>query len=349
MRIKILFPLVSLISISLNVESQNIDTGKLESAFRIADSIIENSPGQSFKNLESLIVYYDGKIRFEKYYNGTHRDSLHHIQSQTKSIVSLLMGIAIDKGFVKSENEKVGDYFPEYFCPLDTFKSSLTIKDVLTMTAGFDWKEMLPPNDPANDNMNMYRSNNYLDYILSRPIIHPPSSIFLYNSGCPMIVAGIVEKSSRMRLDKFAEANLFGPLEINNYYWIKDTTGFCHAGGGLYLKPADVLKIGILVLDKGKWNGRQIISEQWIQKATAPYIKSDFENNNYGFFWWTKDMALTNGKNTTMISAQGAGGQKLYIFPEYRLIVAFSERNYTTPQVSPIFIRESIIPLLSSQ
>lgn len=127
-------------SISTNVFSQHIDISKLDSAIIIADNLIETNPRIFFKNVESFIAYSQGEIKFEKYYNGIDKDSLHQIQSQTKSIVSLLMGIAIDKGFVTSENEPVSHYFPEYFNTGESLKSSLTIRDILTMSAGFEWE-----------------------------------------------------------------------------------------------------------------------------------------------------------------------------------------------------------------
>lgn len=342
-----IFFLSMMILISLNLRSQIIKDSDLDSAILKADRLIETNPRIFFKNVESFIVYFDGKIRFEKYYNGINKDSLHLIQSQTKSIVSLLLGVAIDKGFVSSENEPVKNYFPKYFKPTDSLKSELKIKDILTMSAGFNWQEMIPLDDPKNDNVNMFNSPDYLNYILLKPVSESLFNKFNYNSGCPMIIAGIIEKTTKMSLDKFAELYLFKPLEITNYRWIKDSTGFFHAGGGLYLKPRDILKFGILVINNGKWENQQIISENWIKKVIQPYLMTNFDNSDYGYFWWVKKIAVGQGKTTTLISAEGAGGQKLYIFPNYNLIVAFTERNFSTPQVSPLFIKESILPLLN--
>ncbi|HOW25492.1 MAG TPA: serine hydrolase [Bacteroidales bacterium] len=334
-----------IVTISANAFSQHIEVAKLDSAITFADKLIETDPREFFKNVESFIVWSQGNIISEKYYHG-YKDTLHHTQSQTKSIVSLLMGIAIDKGFIKSENVPVFSYFPEYFNADDKLKYSLTIRDLLTMSAGFEWEEMIPSNDPRNDNMNMYNSGNYLHYALTRPMAIKPGGQFKYNSGCPVIIAGIIEKATHQPLDKFAEMYLFGPLNIKDYYWLKDSTGFCHAGGGLYLKPVDMLKLGVLVQNKGKWEDKQVISEQWITKMTQAYFVTSFDNSGYGFFWWIKEIHTKNGNITKMISAEGAGGQKLYLFMDYELIIAFTEHNYNTPQVSPIFIKQSILPIL---
>lgn len=343
-KIKIYLSLI-ILSIYANAFSQYVEAAKLDSAITFADKLIETNSRELFKNVESFIVWSKGDILFEKYYNG-YKDTLHHIQSQTKSIVSLLMGIAINKGFIKSENVPVSSYYPKYFNADDTLKYSITIRDLLTMSAGFEWEEMIPVNDPRNDNMNMNNSGNYFHYAISRPIAIKPGSEFKYNSGCPVIIAGIIEKATHQPLDKFAETYLFKPLNIKEYYWLKDNTGFCHAGGGLYLKPMDMVKIGILVQNKGKWRDNQIISEQWITKMTQPYFVTSFDTSSYGFLWWIREFTNNNGKITKLVSAEGAGGQKLYIFTDYKLIIAFTEHNYTTPQVGPIFIKESILPIL---
>ena len=173
-----------------------------------------------------------------------------------------------------------------------------------------------------------------------------PFTEFKYNSGLPMIVAGIIEKSTKMKLYEFAKKYLFEPLQIKKFRWQKDSTGFCHAGGGLFLKPMDMMKIGILVMKNGKWEKQQIISENWIKKATCSYLQTSFDISTYGYFWWIREMKTGEVKTTRVITAEGAGGQKMYIFPECQLIIAFTERNYSTPQVSPMFITESILPLI---
>lgn len=343
-KIKICLSLV-FVAIYANAFSQYIEVAKLDSAITFADKLIETNSGAPFINVESFIVWSDGDILFEKYYHG-YNDTLHHTQSQTKSIVSLLMGIAIDKGFIESENVPVSSYFPEYFNSEDSLKYSITIKDLLTMSAGFDWEEMIPIDDPGNDNMNMYNSGDYFHYAVTRSMAVKPGSEFKYMSGCPVIIAGIIEKATHQPLDKFAETYLFKPLNINEYYWLKDSTGFCHAGGGLYLKPGDMVKIGILVQNKGNWGDKQIVSEQWITKMTQPYFVTSFDTSGYGFLWWIREFTNSNGKIVKMVSAEGAGGQKLFIFTDYKLIIAFTEHNYTTPQVGPMFIRESIMPIL---
>jgi len=147
-------------------------------------------------------------------------------------------------------------------------------------------------------------------------------------------------------LDKFAEKYLFGPLGIEDYRWLKDSTGFCHAGGGLFLKPADMVKIGVLVLGNGRWGDRQIVSEAWIRKSVEPFLPTDFGDQRYGYGWWIQEMSTRDDKTARVISAQGAGGQYLYILPEFDLVVSFTERNMETPIVGPFLLKAFILPAL---
>jgi CubicO group peptidase (beta-lactamase class C family) len=318
----------------------------LDNAIVKAEDRIESSNMPSFRNLESFLVWSEDNFKHKQYYNNVSGETLHQIQSQTKSIVSLLMGIAIDKGFVNSETDPVSTFFPEYFRHGDSLKSLVTINDLLTMSSGFEWEEMIPFNDQRNDNIKMNYSGSYLQYALSRPMAAKPSTEFKYNSGSPMIVAGIIEKTAKMPLDKFAEKYLFDPLNITQYRWIKDSTGFCHAGGGLFLKPEDMVKIGILLLNKGKWDGETIVSEDWLSKSCKPYFLTTFSEHSYGYFWWINEMKVSDSTTTKVISAQGAGGQYMYILPEYNLIVAFTENNFGTPLVGPFLFSAYILPAL---
>ncbi len=339
---------IGLCFLGFSLSGQGIDVTKLNSVITISDKMISNDTNAYFRNVDSWIIYYDGEVKFEKYYHGFTKDSLHHIQSQTKSFTSLLAGIAIDQGLIKNENEPVARWFPDYFNNSDSLKFQVTLRDLLTMSGGFQWEEMLVPfTDPTNDNGNMYRSGHWLQYALTRQMAHKPFTVFKYNSGSPMIVAGIIEKASNMQLDKFAEKYFFNQLDIKDYRWSKDSTGLCHAGGGLYLKPSDIIKAGVMVLDKGMYNGKRVISESWLSKSFSPYFKTEFGGKEYGYFWWIKEMKINNTKSTRVISAEGAGGQSLFIIPEYGMVIGFTERNYTTPQVGPWIVREYLLPTLN--
>jgi CubicO group peptidase (beta-lactamase class C family) len=320
---------------------RNLDS-LLDAVTGAADKIIETDARESFKNFDSFIVLSEDRVKFEKYYNGTKGGAPHQLQSQTKSIVALLLGSAIDQGLIKSENEKVAPYFPESFAPGNKLQSAMTIKDLLTMSAGIDWEEMLPQDDPRNDNAKMFRGGDWLAYVLARPMAVSPGTVFKYNSGLPMMVAAIIEKATGLPLEEFARKTLFEPLDIREFTWQKNAKGFCHAGGGLSLKPMDMAKIGALMLNKGTWKGRRIVSKGWIDRATTPRFATEFNNSGYGYFWWTKDYDLGESRKMRVVSSRGAGGQFTHIFPNYGLVMTFTERNFTTPQVGGMIVEDLI-------
>jgi len=344
--IRITFILCFLI-VWTNSYCQEIDMATLNSSIKEADKIINTDTRIFFKNIRSFIVSKNGTIIHEAYYNGQHKDSIRTVQSETKSITAILLGIAVNKGCIANEEELISKYFPEYFDKNDALKSSIRLKDVLTMSAGFKWEELdIPITDPENDNYKMYNSGKWLNYVLSRPMACKPFTQFEYNSGCPMIIAAIIEKVSKMKLEKFAEKYLFGPLGIIKYRWIKDSTGLVHAGGGLRLKPSDMIKIGELVLNRGKWKNKQLFSENWTDKISQPYFVTTLGGQSYGYFTWIKEMKIGNNKTTKVVSFQGAGGQHTYIFPEYNLIAGFTEDNYNNLLVSSMILPNVILPAL---
>lgn len=344
--VRLIAAIISFFLLSTFMFCQNIDLAKLNSSIKEAEKIINTDSRIFFKNIRSLIISKDGKTIHEGYYNGHHKDSIRIIQSQTKSIVALLMGIAIDNGFIKDENELAAKYFPEYFDRNDTLKSSIRIKDLLTMSSGMLWEEWIPFNDPKNDNINMFNSGDWLNYALTRPMAAKPFTEFKYNSGSPMIIAAIIQKATGMTLEAFTEKYLFKPLGIKTYSWQKDSKNFPHAGGGLLLKPADMITIGELVLFKGKWGNTAIISSEWIEKISKPYFFTTLRNYYYGYYWWIHEGKINTGKSTRIISAQGAGGQYMYIIPEYNLVVGFTEDNMNNPLVGDLIMQNVVLPSL---
>ena len=250
------------------------------------DGLIQKTQRGDFKNIHSILVIKDGKLVVEQYFNGFHRGDLETLRSATKSITSILVGIAIDKGLISSVNERIERFFPEYAQSWDERKRPITVRDLLTMTAGFDWDQssLANPGDPSNhgSESEMERSDDMIKFVLQRPMRDIPGTRFEYNSGATILLAGILQKSSGMQVDEFARRNLFAPLGIERVdWWRQKRDGMPLTHAGLFLRPIDMAKIGYLVLNDGKWNGRQIVSEQWISQSTAPSL-----NPRYGYQWW---------------------------------------------------------------
>jgi len=294
--------------------------------------------------LDSILVARNGKLVFETYFSGfsyyynAHvefdKDTVHHLQSVTKSITSILVGIAIERGFIDGVGEKLVDFFPEYAHLVDEDKEGITLEHALTMSAGFLWDEGSHPYESdQNDLGAMSRSQDYIGYLLSKPVVDEPGSIHVYNSGLPIALGVIIEKTSSLYADEFAEEYLFAPLGIEDYYWYQWHDRHPHTGGGLYLRPRDLLKIGQMVLSDGEWQGTQVVSSEWIERSTSPIITvtipghSERDAVRYGYYWWRGSLYSDSTKVQT-IQAMGAGGQTLIILPDLNMVIAFTSSNY---------------------
>ena len=302
-------------------EYYEIDYGDLtEKRFGEQNNIMEQNYGQ---NANPIYNYYDSG--WHPYYKET---DLHTIQSVTKSVTSALIGIAIDEGFIPSIDQEIIEYFPEHVSLFDEArKEAITIRDLLTMTAGIKWDEdSYDYTDPLNDAANMENSEDWLDYILSKPMEYEPGQNFVYNSGITIILSHILEQTTGLSAENFAVKYLLEPLEIKDFFWKKTPKNLTDTESGLYLSSRDFAKIGLLYLNNGMWNNRQIVPEDWINQTVTPAIETGFSNGNaYGFQWWLHK--YEKGSDKIMYCGSGYGGQYLLIFPEYDLVAVFTGWN----------------------
>ncbi|WP_143828840.1 serine hydrolase domain-containing protein [Dyadobacter fermentans] len=281
-----------------------------------------------FHGLDALLVAQDGRLVLEEYFYLGGRERLHSVQSVTKSVTSLLVGMARDKGLIKNLDSPLRSYFPNYTDSLPTITSP-TLRNALTMSAALDWKEDIPYSDPENDAVRMNQSDDLYQYVLSKKPdpTDKPGERFEYNSGLSILLGGILLHATGKPADSLAKNTLFRDLGINHFAW---TTlgGKVHTGGGLFLRPRDLLKIGQLVLDKGQWNSRQIVSEAWINESTAFILPTQAGNreSGYGYQWW-RGVAKFGSNALTVIYAAGYGGQMLYIVPDLNLVAVTLHHN----------------------
>ena len=281
----------------------------------------------TIKNIHSLLILKNGRLVYEKYFNSFERDQLHPVFSVTKSVSSALIGITIDKKFIKNVNKKVRSFFPQYKnISWKNGKEKITLEDVLCMTTGLEWIENIPYSDRKNSHNRMCRQRDWIRFVLERPMVYQPGEKFVYNTGTSNLMALIINRQTGMGIDRFAEKYLFEPLGISRAEWIRDPHGNpCSGGtnGGLYLRTVDIAKIAYLFLKNGKWMGKTVISEEWIKKSTT----KQKGNNWYGYQWWL-DSGYIKGKKISFYQAVGYGGQKIAVLPSIEMVVVITSGNY---------------------
>jgi CubicO group peptidase (beta-lactamase class C family) len=292
-------------------------------------------------NIHAVLVARSGKLVFERYFKGSdqvpglygHRvenvafdaDTLHYLKSASKSVASLAVGIAIDRGLIKSVNEPLFSYFPELSDLRSPEKDRIQLVHALTMSMGLQWVEATPSTGENNDESRMHMAPDMCRYVLGLPVTAPAGQEFFYNTGALALITAIMHKATGRPLDEFARETLFEPLGITVMEWDR-YKGEPDLGGGLRLRPRDMAKIGQLVLAGGRWNDRQIVSKGWIETSTAEKLKAT-DHQTYGYLWWLGRSRL-NGHLVHWIGALGRGGQFIRIVPELDLVVAVTAGYY---------------------
>jgi len=267
----------------------------------------------------------------EEYFHFGSRNEIHQIQSVTKSVTSLVFGIAYDEGLIGDLERPVYDFFPNYSDSAWVKEAyPISLKHALMMSAGLDWREKgVSYTNPLNDAIRMNKSGDMYGYVLSRDIDQSkrPGEKFEYTSGLSILLGGVLLQETGMPIDKYAEQTLFKQLGIENYYWSSHADQV-HTGGGLSMRPRDLLKLGQLVLDSGCWNGKQVISESWIRESTKAHltVEGSRKGRGYGYQWW-RDMFYVDQKGYPAIYASGYGWQLLWVIPDLEMVVLVLHHN----------------------
>ena len=285
--------------------------------------------GGNDKNIHSILLIKNGKLVFEEYFYGYHRDKLHFLASVSKSITSILIGISIDHKVTADVETKVYSFFPEYTGTrwIDQ-KYPITLQHILTMAAGLEWEATrYSRRDPRHTTHQMYASGNPIEFVLQRNMTEAPGEKFYYNSGLTILLGRIVKNTSGLTIDKFAEQYLFTPLGISDYRWDKFQDGNIQTDGGLSLRPRDMAKIGYMVMKNGNWKDRQIVPEEWIIESTKKHI--DALGIGYGYQWWLGQTPINN-QTVKVLFASGHGGQKIFILPYLDLVAVFTSRVFNS-------------------
>ncbi len=333
-----------IIFLSFNCFAQNNDwqIAEPESEMLSADTLLkmENSIIEGkYKKITSILIARNNKLVYEKYFGDSPKTDLRDTRSATKTITSMLIGVAIDNKIIPGVAINVLDYFKDKL-PLknpDPRKNKITIEDFLTMSSILecnDWNEFSRGNEER-----MYLIEDYIKFALDLPIRGTPpwetkpedspyKRSFSYCTAGAVVLGGLLERASKLSIQKFATKYLFEPLGIKEIEWQIIPTGQAMTGGGLRLQSRDLLKLAQLYLDDGIWNGKRIISEDWINNSTKPHVKIDDETE-YGYLWWIKTFG--NGLNKYLsYYMSGNGGNKVVVVPELNMSIVITSTNYNT-------------------
>lgn len=294
------------------------------------------------RDLHVVVAARSGAIFLERYEQGTDEnwgaplghvsftpDTLHDLRSVTKSIVSLLYGIALDRHLVPPLDAPLVEQFPEYSdLATDTARAKITIEHALTMTVGMEWDENRPYTDPENSEIAMELATDRYRFVLERPIIAEPGTRWIYSGGSVALVGALIERGTGRSLPDFARDALFEPLGITDFHWSVGRDGVTSAASGLRLTGRDLLRIGMLVLNKGLWNGQRVISESWIEDSLKPAISTG-DGLGYGRLWFVGDApAPALSGNRPWFGGFGNGGQRLFLMPDANIAAVTFSGNY---------------------
>ncbi len=281
------------------------------------DSIIPKIAESKFGRINSILASKNHELFCEEYFWGYQAKDLHPVESVTKSITSLLTGIAIDQGKIRGTEEKIADIFPEIRHNQPEIFNQITLKHLLCMTSGYESKD--------NE---LTKSDDRLNFCLNRKIVHTPGKVFQYDGGNTEILGAVIQRKTGMFADKFAMKYLFEPLNIQTFKWSDyQQNGYPLMSGALCLRPRDMLKTGELILQKGQYNGRRIVSEKWIEESTTARVETGINNDQYSYLWWNIRIESKH-KSYRCIWGNGWGSQFIYVFPELELVIVTTGHNY---------------------
>ena len=312
-------------------------------------ALVSRIRDNTFPLMHSVLLIKDGMLVFEEYFSGYHRYHVNEMHSVSKSVTSILVGIAVDHGFVGLD-DPVHTYFDDYrgLKWIDQ-PYGITINNLLTMTHGTDWDERSRPlSDPKNSIRAMVISEDWLGFTLNHNLIEPPGRRYNYAGGMTVLLGEIVSRASGQDLGGFAEKYLFQPLGIHIEGWDRSRLGIVNAQGGLLLRPRDMAKIGQLMLNNGTWQGKRIVSEAWVVASLENYVTAE---NGWGYgYQWRLGQTQIDDHLIDLFFAAGRGGQHIIVVPSLHLVAVFTTQPIDNPggeNRNLIIMSEYILPAVT--
>lgn len=305
-----------------SLESAGINKDSIESLLKF----INDTPPNDFR---VLVIIKDNQIVVEEYFNTYWRKSLHDIRSAGKSVTALLLGIALKEGLVQSLDQDVYSFFPKNKYPrVNEEYRKIKIRHLLDMSSGLDADA--DNSQTAGHAVNWIARNDWKEYILNVPLINTPGKKWVYADINPLLIAAIIEEKSGMSLKDYAEKKLFTPLGIEQFYWYTNPANQTGAAGNLYLTGLDFARLGLLLINEGKWKNVQIIDNEYVKLLSSETFNISEDNpfaDYYGMLWY-KAYRKVRGKDINYLFASGNGGNHLVVIPERKMIIALTSSAY---------------------
>ena len=300
--------------------------------------------------VHAILIERGGRLVYEEYFTAPDErwgsrlgritsgpGYVHDLRSVTKSVVSALIGIAVGEGAIKSMDQPVVEWFPEYPELNTAERRRITLAHVLGMSSGLEWNEDIPYSDPRNDEIRMTNAREPLRFALSPRVLHPPGEEWTYNGGLTHVMAAVLERATKQSIEEYSRAKLFVPLGIDTVEWIGDLAGMPAAASGLRLRARDLAKFGSLFLHGGQWNGKQVIPARWVESSTCRHFKfrprqgADSTGQfGYGHFWWYNCYPTPMGLIEAR-TAVGNGQQRIFVLPGLDMVVTVQSGRYNDP------------------
>ncbi len=286
--------------------------------------------------IHSILVIRHGVLVLEAYVHPFNSQTRHGVYSVTKSVTSALTGIAMNNGLLGEVGSPVASYFPEVMID-DPVKSEITIENLLSMNSGVEWTE--PLHSGLSDLWWILEADDPVQYFFTPAVIKKPGSTFNYNSGGTHVLSVMIQNASGMKAAKFAEEHLFSALGIYDYYWNRDLSGHSVGGTGLELLPVDMAKIGQLYLNKGTWQGEQVIPARWVEASACAHSYPS-EIIGYGYQWWIRPQGD--------YYALGWGGQQIRVFPDQDMVLVITSGSSGNEILHDDLVDQFILPAIVS-
>ena len=301
--------ILAALAVGVGVLATTADPGTQAARPASVDRLQEEA--SNVDGLLAIVAQADGRRVLEGYFDGANQDELLHLRSVTKSVISLLIGIAIDQGHLTSVDQTLGEILGERVARFGPRKTAVTLEHLLTMSVGLEWNE---GKDVEVFNR-LISARDPVTYYLERPFVAEPGERWAYSSGASHLLSVVLSAVTGMTAAEYARHHLFEALGIRRFRWRQLADGSTSGAAGLQLRPRDTVKLGELLLNGGSWSDRQVVSREWIEASTRPRVETE-EGVDYGYHWW-----IDRSESTRIWLGLGYAGQTLIVFPEEKVVL----------------------------